>query len=323
MKIFVTGGNGFIGSHVVRNLVARGDELRCLVRETSDTSRIDQYEWERFVGDVRDPESMREGVRGCDAVIHLASPSSWNDIDSPHMAAIVEDGTQNVLDAAYDEGNIRVVYCSSVIAINGTDRPVIQDETSAFTLTDPTMVYAQSKNRAEELCDAVFASREQDVVTVNPAEVYGPNDHDFVTAGNLVDFATSWPVLVTRGGTSVVHVDDVAEGIVAALDKGRSGERYILGGDNLTIRELAELTLTILGKKKPILRFPTSFINGLTAVATTLRLPLPYNPLVIPYATKYWLMDNSKATQELGVTFRPPAAVLEPTLDWLRAEGHI
>lgn len=323
MKVFVTGGNGFIGSHVVRDLVSRGDDVRCLVRETSDTSRIDAYDWERFVGDVRDADSMREGVRGCDAVIHLASPSSWDDIDSPHMKSIVEDGTRNVLDAARAESNIRVVYCSSVIAINGSDRPIMHDESAEFTLTNPDMVYAQSKHRAEVICDEAFAEHSQNVVTVNPAEVYGPNDDGMVTAGNLVDFARSWPVLVTRGGTSVVHVDDVAAGIVAALDRGAPGERYILGGDNLTIRELAALTLEILGKRKPILRFPTPFINGLTAVGTATGLPLPYNPLVIPYATKFWLMDNTKARRELDVEFRPAVEVLTPTLEWLRESGHI
>ncbi len=323
MKIFITGGNGFIGSHVVRDLVARGDEVRCLVRETSNTERIDEYEYERFVGDVRDLESMRAGVKGCDAVIHLASPSSWNDIDSPHMADIVEGGTQNVLDAAYDEGNIRVVYCSSVIAINGTERPEVQDENSTFTLTDPKMVYAQSKNKAEEICDSAFAERSQNVVTVNPAEVYGPKDFSFVTAGSLIDFANGWPVLVSQGGTSVVHVDDVAAGTIAALDRGKAGERYILGGENLSIEQLAEITLSILGKKAPIVKIPTPFLKGLTAVATTLRIPLPYNPLVIPYATKYWLVDNSKARQELGVDFRPPIEVLRPTIEWLREEGHI
>lgn len=321
MRIFVTGGNGFIGSNVVRQLCEAGHEVRCLVRETSDVSRIHGLQWERFVGDVRDPDSMRRGVDGCGAVIHLASPSSWDDIASPHMKAIVEDGTRNVLDAAREEG-ARVVYCSSVIGINGSDDPEIIDEEASFTLTDPTMVYAQSKHRAEQICDEA-AEAGTDVVTVNPAEVYGPHDTGFVTAGNLVDFAKSWPVLVTRGGTSVVHVDDVAAGIIAAMERGRKGERYILGGENLTIRELAELTLKIVGRSAPVVVVPTPAIKALTSVATTLHLPLPYHPNVIPYATKYWYVDNTKAREELGVAFRPPEEVLRPTLEWLREAGHI
>lgn len=318
MRIFVTGGNGFIGSNVVRQLIDEGHSVRCLVRQTSKTERIDPLNWERYLGDVRNPDTMVEGMQDCDAVIHLASPSSWNDIDSPHMADIVEGGTTNILEAARKAGNPRVVYCSSVIAINGTKTPTIQDETAKFTINDPKMVYAMSKNRAEIICDNYVRDHGMDIVTVNPAEVYGPDDTGMVTSGSLIDFLKSTPVMVSKGGTAVTHVEDVANGIVRAMEKGRSGERYVLGGDNLTIYELAALTLEIAGKKAPIMTVPNSVLRGLTATGTTLRVPLPYNPLVVPYATLYWLFDNSKARNELGVTFRPARETLESTLVWLK-----
>lgn len=318
MRIFVTGGNGFIGSNVVRQLVEEGHDVRCLVRESSKTERIDGLAWERFVGDVRDPDSMARGIQGCDAVIHLASPSSWNDIDSPHMADIVEGGTRNILEAALRGGNPRVVYCSSVIAINGTTTPVVQDETAKFTLNDPKMVYAMSKHRAEQICDDYVRDHGMDIVTVNPAEVYGPHDTGNVTCGTLVDFIKSNPVLVSRGGTAVTHVEDVANGVVRALERGKSGQRYVLGGDNLTIAELAALTLDIVGKKAPIVTMPTGVLKGLTAAAVAVKAPLPYNPLVIPYATLFWLFDNTKARTELGVEFRPARETLEDTVNWLK-----
>jgi dihydroflavonol-4-reductase len=130
-------------------------------------------------------------------------------------------------------------------------------------------------------------------------------------------------VLVCRGGTSVVYVNDVALAIVRALEKGRAGERYILGGDNLTIKQLATLCLQLLGQKKSIVTLPNVIIQPLTAVATTLRIPLPYNPRVVPYATKFWFMDSSKARRELGVHFRGAAETLGPTLEWLKQSGHI
>ena len=320
MKVFITGGHGFIGSHVVRKLVEQGHSVRCLVRESSDTSRIDGIEWERFKGDVRSKELMIEGMDGCDAVIHLASPSSWDDINSPYMKQIVEDGTRNVLDAARHHGGLDVVYCSSTIAVNGTDDAVVQNEDTEFTLKDASLVYAMSKNAAERICEEYSDLR---VVTVCPAEVYGPHDTGMVTAGNLVDFATSPVVLVTRGGTAVVHVEDVANGVIAALEKGKAGGRYILGGENLTIEGLAQLTLEILGLNKKVVVVPTPWIKSLTKVGQTLRLPLPYNPLVIPYATKFWFISNDKATNELGITFRDARATLEPTIEWLKAEGLV
>lgn len=124
--------------------------------------------------------------------------------------------------------------------------------------------------------------------------------------------------MVSKGGTAVTHVLDVANGIIRALDKGKSGERYVLGGDNLTIYELAALTLEVAGKKSPIMTVPNSVLRGLTATGVALGLPLPYNPLVVPYATLYWLFDNSKARNELGATFRPARETLESTVTWLK-----
>ena len=161
------------------------------------------------------------------------------------------------------------------------------------------------------------------VVIVNPGETYGPNDTGFITAGSLVDFAKSSPVLVTHGGTAIGYVDDVALGMVRAMEKGRSGERYILAGQNVTIRELAQTTLKVLGIKRRILAVPTPIITTLTSVATALHIPLPYNANTVPYAVRYWFMSNKKATEELGVTFRPPEEVLAPTIAWLKQAGHI
>jgi dihydroflavonol-4-reductase len=153
--------------------------------------------------------------------------------------------------------------------------------------------------------------------------VYGPGDTALATAGNLVDFVTSHPVLVCSGGTSVVHVDDVATGIIAALEKGRPGERYILGGTNLTIRELAALCLDILGRRATIVTVPNRLARFVARVAVRTGLPLPYDPHVVSYATRYWFVDNSKARRELGVTFRTARDTLQSTLAWLIETGRL
>ena len=134
MKVFVTGGHGFIGSAVVRTLLAEGHSVRCLVREGSKTDRIEGLVWERAVGDVRDAASVEKAMQGCDGAIHLASLSNWNDIDSPMMKDVVEGGTKHILDAAAKLGT-RVVFVSTAAAVNGSSTPQIFDETSAWTIS--------------------------------------------------------------------------------------------------------------------------------------------------------------------------------------------
>ncbi len=320
-RVLVTGGNGFIGSVVVRALLHKGYRVRCLVRATSRTGRIDGLPVERVVGDVCDADSVRAAMQGCGSVVHLAGISRWTEIHSPRMERVVVGGTTNVLEAAKAMGGPRTVFVSSAVAVNGSRRPIVHTEASLSSLDFGRYVYARAKREAEARCRRAAADGVP-VVIVNPGEVYGPDDTELVTAANLVDFAKSRIVLVCDGGTSVAHVVDVAAGIVAALEKGRPGERYILGGDNLTIRQLAELTLSILGRRKPIWTVPNPVVR-LLAAAGRFGVPLPFNPEVIPYATLYWFMDSRKAREELGAGFRSARETLAPTLDWLRAVGHV
>ncbi|HVC20189.1 MAG TPA: NAD-dependent epimerase/dehydratase family protein [Vicinamibacterales bacterium] len=322
MRILVTGATGFVGSAVVPRLARAGHTVRCLVRPSSDVRRIASVSWERAEGDVRDADSVRRAIEGCDGVVHMASLSAWELIDSPLMGEVVVGGTRNVLDAALAHGGLRMVFVSSVLAVNGSIEPRVCAETDTWTLPDRNLRYSDAKRAAEALCGE-YVDRGLPVVIVNPAEIYGPQDTGFITAGTLVDFARSNPVLVCHGGTSVVHVDDVAAGIAAALERGRAGARYILGGENLTVRQLAELTLELLGARRRVVTLPNGVIRFVSRAGLALRIPLPFNPRVIPYATRFWFVDASRARDELGVTFRPARDVLAPTLEWLRCEGHI
>lgn len=322
MKIFVTGGNGFIGSRVVAAATARGDSVRCLLRGSSKTQRIDGLGWERHLGDVTDRASLVEGMRGCDGVIHLASLSSWSQIRSPKMREVVVDGTENVLSAAREVGGIKVLFVSSGTAIQGTEEPVVLDEKATWDMDREIFLYAAAKHDAEQIC-ARWAADGLHVVTVNPCEVYGPNDDDLITAANLVDILKGWPALAVEGGTAVSHVDDIANGILGGLDKGRSGERYILGGENITVRQLVELTLEIAGQKKWVLQLPNGLVKGAVNGMAKLGLPTPVIPDVLDYACLYWWVDSGKAARELGYTWRPPREVLAPTIAWLRESGRV
>lgn len=319
MRVFVTGANGFIGSVVTKHLAAEGHEVRCLLRPTSDTTRIRNFAFEKALGDVTQRDTVMQGMSGCDAVIHLASLSNWNDIQSPKMHDVVVNGSRNVIDAAIAHGRLPMVFVSTAAAVDGTSTPVVLDESSPCTLNEKIFIYPHAKRTVEGYCKEA-ASNGLPVSIVNPTEVYGPHDTSLNTAGNLVDMATSSPVFVCNGGTSVVHVDDVAAGILAALKKGKPGQRYILGGENLTVAELASLSLSILGQgHKRIVKIPNGLIRTLASLAEKLKLPFPINPKVVPYATRYWFVRNDKARAELGISFRSARDTLEPTFDWLKA----
>lgn len=322
MKVFVTGGNGFIGSRVVRQLHAQGHEIRCLVRETSKTHRIDMVPFERHVGDVRDVDSLVAGMAGCDGVIHLASISSWDQIRSPVMRIVVVDGTRNVLEAAKRSGSLRTVFVSSCAAINGTVEPEVLDETASFTLNPKTYIYAGAKHEAEAIC-AEFAADGLPVITVNPCEVYGPEDEDLITASYLLDALKDWPVMSLYGGTAVAHVEDIANGIIGALEKGRGGERYILGGENLFVREVMEKTLKAGGQEgKYILQLPNGITKAVIKGLAKLRLPTPVIPDIVDYGTLFWFVDCSKAQQELGYTYRPADETIADVVGWLIESGR-
>jgi len=323
VKVFVTGGNGFIGSRVVHLLKAGGHDIRCLLRETSDTSRIAGIEFERHLGDLRDVDSLVEGMTGCDAVIHLASLSAWDQIRSPIMRTIVVDGTRNVLEAATACGKLRVVFVSSCTAVGATKTPVVMDESATFDLPNEPFVYANAKVDAEAICAEFFEQENLPVVIVNPCEVWGPNDDDFITAEYARDTLKDWPALTVDGGTALAHVDDVAAGIVSAIAKGRPGERYILGGENIAAPALTRMILDCAGMKKWVVQLP----NGLTLWAiramANVGLPTPVNPDLLAHAVMYWFADSSKAEQELGYTYRPARETVQDLVDWLKSAGHV
>lgn len=322
VKILLTGGHGFIGSRVVRQLVARGDSVACLVRPSSKTHRIDDLPFERFTGDVRDPPSVAAAMRGVEACIHLASVSAWHDMRSDALESTIIQGTENMLAAARAAGLRRLVFVSSLLAVNASKEPRVFDESSPFELEGTNLRYSIAKRRAEELCLAE-AKRGLEVVIVNPGEVYGAQDDTFVTAGNLRDILTSWPALACQGGTPITHVDDIAAGTIAALERGRSGERYILGGDNLTVEQIVRLTLEIAGKRSPVLRLPNGVVKGAIGALAKVGLPTPVIPEVLDYATLYWFMDSSKAKRELGYAPRPARDALAPAIAWLYEAGHV
>jgi dihydroflavonol-4-reductase len=320
--VAVTGGNGFIGSRVVAMLCAQGYTVRCLVRDGSNLERLDGLKIDYVSGDVRDPSTLKNLLHGAKSCIHLASVSAWGKLGTDHLEETIVEGTRNVLSAALVARCRRVVIVSSVLAVNGTPSPCIMNEDADFDLWATRMRYAHAKRRAEDVAGE-FSMLGLDVVRVNPVETFGDEDFDLVTSRNLLDFLTNWPCLVTRGGTAIAGVTEVAEGIVSAMQRGRGGERYILGGDNLSITQLARLTLSIAGQRKPVVYVPLGVLKVVVALLSRLNLPTPVVPGVLDYLGYYYYVDSVKAVRELGYQPRPARDVLEPAVRWLRESGHL
>jgi len=319
MKILVTGGTGLIGSRAVRSLVDRGHDVRCLVRSDRRRARLDGLPVEQVRGDLFDFASLSRAVADCDACVHLAGVSGWDHITGPAVERIIHGGTLRLLDAVQAAGIGRFVYVSSTAAIDGTTRPVVLDERSRFTLGGSGLAYALAKHATEK---AVLARNGAgfETVVVNPAETYGADDDDWITAGSLRDILRGWPALATTGGTSLVHVDDVADGIAGAIDRGRPGQRYILGGDNLTIAELVRLTLRLAGARRPVVVLPFPMLTAAVAACRLVGAQPPVEPGVLGYLRLYWFVDSAKARAELG--FRPRGAreTLAPVVRWVREQ---
>lgn len=319
MRILVTGGNGFIGSTVVRKLCEKGETVRCTLRETSRLERLKGLDYEKAIADIRDPESLRAAIKDCDAVIHCASLSNWKDLGSPELESIVIGGTRNLLELLQGT-HIRMVYVSSAAALGaGQTASEIRNTESPFNLDPKKYRYGACKAEAEQLCLDAVQQHETDVVIVNPVETYGPGDTADVTASTLREFSSGPVCLICKGGTAVAHVEDVAKGIVAALEKGGKGKKYILGGDNVSIAEMAAITQQCAEKHYPTLLVPTFVLRGFVGLFSIIRIRA-LEPILTRYryATHYWYYDNTRTLDELCVTFRSAEETIADTVRWLR-----
>ncbi len=323
MQILVTGGTGFIGSHVVKQLVAQGHSVRCTVRRKSHTRRLRGLAYEKIVADVRERLPMLEAVNGCDAVIHCASLSNWKDLSSPELRSIILDGTQNLIDASIAQG-ARLVYVSSAAALGASRDPhQLRTANSEFNLNPKRYRYAALKAEADRLCLEAVQSRGANIVCVHPAETYGPGDTQMVTASTLRDFVSGPICLTTHGGMSVAHVEDVAAGIIAACERGRSGQKYILGGENSTLSQLATITQAYCGTQLREFCIPRSlvlllaFVFRCTPFVRAQTLATQYR-----YAAHYWFYDTESTQTQLGVQFRSAEETLHDTLKWLQKQNH-
>jgi dihydroflavonol-4-reductase len=315
MRVLITGATGFLGSHLCRRMLADGHEVRVLVRPTSDDRNLKGLAVERVVGDVTDSRSVGEAVRDQDSVIHAAAELSYWGRDAARQERVNVEGTRHVARACREGGIRRLVHVSSVAAIGIPEDPQRPaDEAFGFNLEGSGLNYHLSKRRAEVEVAAEVV-RGLDAVTVNPASIFGPHGGGYRGAEMLAKVRRTRVVPYFTGGLCAVHVDDVVAGTVAALERGTQGERYILGGENLTYRALVERAARALGLRRWPVPVP-ALVTGLAA-----RILEPWGRWRgrrprITYATHYCasrchFYDSGKARAALGYAPRDFDAIVE------------
>ncbi len=328
MLAFVTGATGFVGSHVARVLAEQGSELRLLLRAGSNPANIEGLNAERVIGDLLDPASIEQAMAGCDVVFHVAADYRLWVRDPEQMYRANVEGTKTILDAARKNGVRRVVYTSSVATIGFTGNGHPADEKFPVSLDHMIGPYKRSKFMAERV--AMEAGRSgMDVVVVNPSTPVGEQDIKPTPTGRIiVDFLKKkFPAYVDTG-LNLVDVRDCARGHVAALEKGRKGERYILGGENLTLKQILDKLAALTGLPSPKVRVPyvMALATGVVDEVVTGRI-LGREPRVtidaVRMGRKKMFVSSSKAERELGWKAGPVDNALGRAVDWFRQHGYV
>ena len=314
MKVLVTGASGFLGSHLCRRLAEAEHRVRAFCRPTSNLSRLGDLSCERATGDVTEAAAVRAAVEGCDAVIHAAADVDYWRENPERQRRTNIGGTRNVAQACRAAGVRRLVHVSSVGAVGITEDPAHPaDESFVFNLQEAGLPYHVSKGQAER---EVLAEVERglDAVIVNPSSIMAPRHVAQLQAS--VRRASIVPCY--SGGNCIVHPDDVVSGIMAALASGRTGERYILGGENLTFRALSEKAATVLGLQRRFVTIP-SFVTGVAALVLEPWAHVTHRPPRISHmvhycANRFMFYDSSKARRELGYDARDVNTILMEAL---------
>jgi dihydroflavonol-4-reductase len=328
LKAFLTGATGFLGSHVARVLADQGAELRLLARPASNLRNLVGLKADIVTGDLRDPASLEKAMSGCDTVFHVAADYRLWVRDPGEMYRSNVEGTRSILEAARKNGVRRVVYTSSVATMGFTGNGHPADEDSPVALADMIGPYKRSKFMAEQI--AIEAGRGgMHVVTVNPTTPVGEQDVKPTPTGRIVvDFMKRKFPAYVETGLNLVDVRECARGHVAALEKGRPGERYILGGENLTLKQILDKLGKITGLPSPKIKLPYffAFATGVIDEAITGSI-LKREPRAtvdtVRMGKKKMFASSDKAEREFGWKIVPVEDALRRAVEWFRANGYV
>lgn len=329
MKTLITGASGFVGSAVLRQLLSSGHEIRALVRPDSNLRNLAGLEVEVVTGDLRDPASADCALKGCNALFHVAADYRLWVPRPEEMYKTNVEGTRNILLAAGRRGLERVVYTSSVATLGCLPCGSPADENTKVTLADMIGHYKRSKFLAEGEVLRLVNEDSLPVVIVNPSTPVGPRDIKPTPTGRMILQAAGgrMPAFVDTG-LNFVHVDDVAKGHVLAFQRGVIGERYILGGHNITLKEVLNELAAITGHPAPGLCLPHDLILPLAYVVEALaRMRGSREPFLtvdgVRLSKKKMFFSDEKARKDLGYRPRPVSEALKDAVEWFRENGYL
>jgi dihydroflavonol-4-reductase len=325
----VTGANGHVGNNICRMLVARGERVRAMIRPSADVEPLRGIDVEIVRGDIMDHASTAQAVEGCGRVYHTAAGFvMWSRDPERDIIRPSVDGTRHVMEAAAKAGVEKVMYTSTTGTMGFSTTPERSLDETAFN-TDPHTPYVRGKIAAEKEAFAIAKRTKMPISSIHPGLILGPRFFKVSeSVKQVADFLNNGAPVYFEGGFGVVDVDDIARGALLAMDKGRDGERYILSGENVTVKQLFDMLAELTGLKAPTMKMP---VPVLRAVAGLMELgarvtggkPQLDRTQVDEFAGKYGYFDSSKAKRELGYTWLSARDTLRRTVAWLVDKGFV
>ena len=329
MKVLLTGATGFVGAALLRRLVSRGDDVRVLVRESSNQRNIEGLNCEIFIGDLTDKSSLEDALQNCQALFHVAADYRIWARKPEEMIQTNVTGTANIMEAALTSGIERIVYTSSVatLGFNADSSPA--DETTPSSLGSMVGTYKRSKYLAEQEVQRLIRETSLPPIIVNPSAPLGPRDIKPTPTGRMIAKAAKgeMPAYVDTG-LNVVHVDDVARGHILAFENGVMGERYILGGEDMTLKSILDTIAEITGKPAPKICIPHNIVLPIAYLAEAwTKLSNGSEPFAtvdgVNMAKKKMYFSADKAIREIGYTYRPATEAFRDAIKWFGDNGYL
>jgi dihydroflavonol-4-reductase len=326
--ILVTGATGFVGSAVLRALVARGERVRVLARVSSPRRNLDGVVCDVAEGDMTDAASMAKAMQGVRFLYHVAADYRLWARDPGEIRRANLAGAEAVMAAALAAGVERIVYTSSVATLRAADAATVVDETAPLAEQEAVGAYKQSKVAAERLVERMVAEQGLPAVIVNPSTPIGPRDIKPTPTGRMVLEAAQGkiPAFVDTG-LNLVHVDDVAAGHLLAMEKGRVGERYVLGGQDMSLKAMLADIAALTGRKAPTVALPRGPLYPLAYVAEGIARATGKEPMLtrdaLKMASHHMFFSSARAERELGYAARPYTEALADAIAWFREAGYL